>query len=121
MIPDREFTIKLLNLYGIEDFTDNHFFIKNDLDKLNTIDKLNDIKDLLSDYYIPCKSKVYLENITLKRCIVILRHFLKCHDYNIYSKEKFIKGIKYTTYRVVPQTDGIIIPDKTTKVIVSFD
>ena len=120
-IPDRAFTIELLNLYGIDDFTDTHFFTKNDLDKLDTLHKLNEIKNRLDEYYIPCKSKTYLQDITLKRSIVILRHFLKCHNYNIHSKEKFIKGVKYTTYRIIPQTDGIVVPDKPKKVIVSFD
>lgn len=120
-IPNRAFTLELLNLYGIDDFTDTHFFTKNDLDKLETIHKLYEIKYRLNEYYIPCKSKTYLQDITLKRSIVILRHFLKCHNYNIHSKEKFIKGVKYTTYRIIPQTDGIIVPDKPKKVIVSFD
>ena len=120
-IPDRAFTIELLNLYGIDDFSDTHFFTKNDLEKLDTINKLNEINDRLNEYYIPCKSKTYLQDITLKRSIVILRHFLKCHNYNIHSKEKFIKGVKYTTYRIIPQTDGIIVPDKPKPVIVSFD
>lgn len=120
-VPNREFTLQLLMLYGIKDFTDTHYFTKLDLESLDIVNKLNKIKDKLDEYYIPCKSKTYLNEITLKRSVVILRQFLKCHDYNIHSKEKFIKGIKYTTYRVVPQTDGISIPDKTTKVIVSFD
>ena len=120
-IPNREFTIELLNLYGIDDFTDTHFFTKNDLDKLDTIHKLNDMKYRLEEYYIPCKSKTYLQDITLKRSIVILRHFLKCHKYNIHSKEKFIKGVKYITYRIIPQTDRIVVPDKPKPVIVSFD
>ena len=120
-IPDRAFTIKLLNLYGIDDFTDTHFFTKNDLDKLDTINKLHEIKDRLDEYYIPCKSKTYLQDITLKRSIVILRHFLKCHNYNIHSKEKFIKNVKYITYRIIPHTDGIVVPDKPKPVIVSFD
>ena len=85
------------------------------------IPSVSEVKDRLDEYYIPCKSKTYLQNITLKRSIVILRHFLKCHNYNIHSKEKFIKGIKYTTYRIIPQTDGIVVPDKPKKVIVSFD
>ena len=32
-----------------------------------------------------------------------------------------IKGVKYTTYRIIPQTDGIVVPDKPKPVIVSFD
>ena len=110
--PDRAFTIELLNFYGIDDFTDTHFFTKNDLDKLDIINKLNNIKNKLEEYYIPCKSKTYLQDITLKRSIVILRHFLKCHNYNIHSKEKFVNGVKHTTYRIFPQTDGIVVPDK---------
>lgn len=120
-VPDREFTLQLLTLYGIKDFTDTHYFTKRDLESLDIVNKLNEIKNKLDEYYIPCKSKTYLNEITLKRSVVILRQFLKCHNYNIHSKEKFIKGIKYITYRVVPQTDGIVVPDKTTKVIVSFD
>ena len=46
-IPDRAFTLELLNLYGIDDFTDTHFFTKNDLDKLDTINKLYEIKEIL--------------------------------------------------------------------------
>ena len=119
--PDRAFTIELLNLYGIDDFTDTHYFTKDDLDNLTTIDKLNDMKSRLEEYYIPCKSKTYLQDITLKRSIVILRHFLRCHNYNIHSKEKLMQGIKHMTYRIIPQTDGIIVPEKCKPVIVRFD
>ena len=121
IVPSRQFTLKLLQLYGINDFVETHYFTKDDLDKLNIVQELNNIKYKLEKYYIPCKSKVYLKDINLKRSIVILRHFLKCHNFNIHSKEKFIKGIKHTTYRIIPEMDGIIVPNKPKPVVVSFD
>ena len=121
IVPSRQFTLKLLQLYGINDFVETHYFTKDDLDKLNIVQELNNIKYKLEKYYIPCKSKVYLKDINLKRSIVILRHFLKCHNFNIHSKEKFIKGTKHTTYRIIPEMDGIIVPNKPKPVVVSFD
>ena len=120
-MPDRSFVITLINLYGIVDFDDNKYFTKNTLETLNTVENLNNMSDKLKEYYIDCKSNTYLKDITLKRSIVILRHFLKCHNFNIHSKEKFIKGTKQTTYRIIPQMDGIVIPNKPKPVVVSFD
>ena len=100
-MPERSFVITLINLYGIEDFDDDKYFTKKTLEKLNTIEKINDIRDKLSEYYIDCKSKTYLTDITLKRCIVILRQFLRCHGYTLFSKEKFVKGEKQTIYKIV--------------------
>ena len=99
--PNRNFVINLLNLYGIDDFDDNRFFTKKNLEALNTVDKLNEIRDEITKYYIPCKAKTYLKNIDINRSIVILRQFLKCYGYTLFSKEKFIKGEKNTIYKIV--------------------
>jgi len=119
--PDMEITENILHLFGIKDIHDNHSFTRMNLIDLKTVEKMNELSENLVKYYIPCKSKTYLQDITLKRSIVILRHFLKCHNYNIHSKEKFVNGIKHTTYRIFPQTDGIVVPDKPKPVIVCFD
>ena len=37
-MPNRNFVISLLNLYGIQDFDDNRFFTKKNLETLNTIE-----------------------------------------------------------------------------------
>ena len=88
MIPDRNFVIELLQLYGIQDFNDTHFFTKDNLFELNTVNNLNNILDKLNEYYIPCKARIYLKDINLKRSVVILRQFLRCHNYTLYSKKK---------------------------------
>jgi len=120
-MPERSFVITLINLYGIEDFDDDKYFTKKTLEKLNTIEKINDMCDKLSEYYIDCKSKTYLTDITLKRCIVILRQFLRCHGYTLFSKEKFVKGEKQTIYKIVKLDKEVVIPKKKEKIIVSFE
>lgn len=120
-MPDRSFVIGLINLYGIEDFDDDKYFTKKTLETLNTIENLNDIKDKLNEYYIECKSKTYLTDITIKRCIVILRQFLRCHGYTLFSKEKFVKGEKQTIYKIVKLDKEVVVPKRKEKIIVSFE
>lgn len=120
-MPDRSFVIELINLYGIEDFDDDKYFTKKTLETLNTIENLNGIKDKLNEYYIECKSKTYLTDITIKRCIVILRQFLRCHGYTLFSKEKFVKGEKQTIYKIVKLDKEVVVPKRKEKIIVSFE
>ena len=120
-MPDRKFVISLLNLYGIEDFDDNRYFTKQNLEILNTVDEINSIQNILFQYYIPCKANTYLKDITISRCIVILRQFLKCHGYTLLSKEKFIKGEKNTIYKIMKMDKEISTSQKKTKIIVTFD
>jgi len=119
--PSRNFVISLLNLYGIDDFDDNRFFTKKNLEALNTVEKLNEIRDEITKYYIPCKAKTYLKNIDINRSIVILRQFLKCYGYTLFSKEKFIKGEKNTIYKIVAIDKEINTPKKKEKIVVSFE
>ena len=119
--PNEEYVINLLNIYGITDFSDNHYFSKIDLEELNTIDNLNKITETLKTYYIPCKAKLYINNINYKRAITILRQFLKTLNYTLSSKEKYIKGIKYNTYSVISIDNQLNINKmKDRKIIIDF-
>ena len=69
----------------------NFHFTKEDLENLNIVDKINEIKEKLEIYYLPCKAKMYLKDLTEKKCITILRQFLKYIDYNLKMKEKYIR------------------------------
>ena len=121
--PTEEFVIGLLNIYGIQDFSDNHYFTKDDLENLNTIEKLNELKDTLASYYIPCKAKIYINNINNhKKAITILRQFLKTQNYTLLSKEKYIKGNKYNTYTVISITNNLNInKNKDRKIVINFE
>lgn len=102
-IPHHNIVIKIMNIYGLEDFEDRHFFSRKDLENIKCIDYLNqNIKDLLSEYYLPCKARTYLNEINTKNAITILRQIVRLYDYNISSKEKYIKGDKFIIYQLVP-------------------
>ena len=96
---------RVLKLNSQEDF----YFTKQDLTNLNIIDKMNNIKEKLQIYYLPCKSKVYLKDLNEKKCITILRQFLKHIDYNLKLKEKYIKGKKIYLYYIYACKEKILI------------
>lgn len=98
--PDIQIISKLLSYFGIKDFDDNHLFTKKNLIDLKTVQNIENNIDELKKYYLPCKSKIYLNNITEKRAIVILRQFIRYYNYNINSKEKYSNGLKFNCYYI---------------------
>ena len=72
----------------------NNYFTKETMDENHVVDQFIELKDTLSNYYLPCKSKVYLNEITNKKCITIFRQFIKVHGYTLISKERYINRKK---------------------------
>ena len=106
--PPYELLIKIIKAFGLNDINDNREFSHIDLDKHNTINNINNLEQELIECYIPCKRRNYidnLQNITNKEIITIFRQILKAHNYDLYSKEKYIKGIKYLVYKIVTKQD----------------
>ena len=119
--PDLKVTGKLLNIFGINSLNDNHSFTKLNLEQLGTVNRINEMNEELLRYYIPCKAKIYLLNIDEKRCITILRQFLKVHNYTLMSKEKYVKGKKSLFYQVIPIQIDMDTNRESEKVIINFD
>ena len=108
--PDRYIISDLLKIFNIESLDDeNYYFTKSDLLNLDVIDNLVKIKNKLEVYYIPCKAKVYLENIDIKKSITILRQFLKYMEYNLKMKEKYVNGVKNYQYFIVCTKKKVVI------------
>ena len=94
----------------------------NNLNDLKTVENMTKLQEELQKYYIPCKSKKYLTELNEKKCITILRQFLKIHNHTLISKEKYVKGIKQLFYQVIPQQIDILTKNREAeKVILSFD
>ena len=120
--PDIKIINQLLNIFGISNINDNHSFTRKNLIDLKTVDKINNIKDELERYYIPCKSKKYLNNLDEKKCITILRQFLKSYNHTLISKEKYIRSEKMLFYQVIPQQIDILTKERSSEtVIISFE
>jgi hypothetical protein len=86
--------------FGLTDLDDNRYFTRENMNDSQTLVKIIDLSDQLAEYYLPCKSKVYLNHITEKKCITILRQFIKPLHYQCLGKEKSISGKKQMTYRL---------------------
>lgn len=106
--PSNELLNNIIKAFGLNDINDTREFSHLDIDKNNTINNINNLVSELSECYIPCKRKNYidnLQNITNKEIITIFRQILKAHNYDLYSKEKYIKGIKYLVYKIVTKQE----------------
>ena len=120
--PDLNITLELISFFGLKSLTDNHSFNKQNLVDLKTVEKFNEIIDKLSSYYLPCKSRIYLSDINEKKCITILRQFLKVHNYTLLYKEKFINNKKSIYYQIIPVQIMIDTnKSKKKKIVISFD
>lgn len=121
--PDLNITLELISFFGLKSLTDNHSFNKQNLIDLKTVEKINGILDKLSSYYLPCKSRIYLSDINEKRCITVLRQFLKVHNYTLLYKEKFINNKKSIYYQIIPAQIMIDTnkSKKKKKIVISFD
>jgi hypothetical protein len=118
--PDIKITKKILSFFGIKELNDNHSFTRENLIELKTVEKINEIIDEIYEYYIPCKAKKYLVDLNEKKCITILRQFLKVHCYTLNSKEKYVKGVKHLFYQVISTPIDIETKNRE-KVILNFD
>ena len=75
-------------------------FSKKTIINRNIIEILNNKIDLLKKYYVKCKHRIYLENLTEKKIITLLRQLLRIHDYELKAKEKYENGKKYLLYTI---------------------
>ena len=119
--PNIEITEKILENFGIKGVDDNHSFTRENLIDLNTVENINNMYDELIRYYIPCKAKKYLVDLNEKKCITILRQFLKIQNHTLMSKEKYIQGKKILYYQVIPLQIDIKTNRDSDKVVISFD
>lgn len=103
--PSTDFMEALLACYGLRGFQDNTEFSKNDLIEQKTIDKLEELLPEMVMYYIPCKAKIYLNDINEKRAITILTQFLKLFGYRMLRKERLVSKKKVIYYKIQKTED----------------
>lgn len=119
--PNVEITEKILENFGIKGLDDNHSFTRDNLSDLDTVNNINEMYDELVRYYIPCKAKKYLTDLNEKKCITVLRQFLKMQNYTLMSKEKYVEGKKILFYQVIPMQIDMKTNRDSEKVVLSFD
>ena len=122
VLPDTEIIQTLLEAFGLTSLEDNKFFTKQTLQDNETTDKLSQIQEKLESYYIPCKAK-YSKDLTEKKCITLLRQFIKVHGYTLISKERYINRKKVYVYRLIKEDEKEIKPKKlkSKNIVISFE
>ena len=124
--PPIELLQSLIHGFGFKKFNDKKEFCYLDMDKLNTLEVFHNLELELSKYYLPCKKKIYfndIKNLNNKEAITILKQLLKIHDYDLNSREKFIKGIKYSVYKIITKQDKMfnLHKNKNKEITIVFD
>jgi hypothetical protein len=104
--PPLELINKMLPKFGIKNINDNTTeFTLLDMAQLNTLTSVRVFENEIKDCYIPCKRDKYLGTLDDKSLITVLRQFLKMHDHDLQSREKFIKGTKYLVYHIITKQE----------------
>ena len=122
--PDFNLVTNIIKIFGLLDINDINLFTKQNLIDLDTINKMYEYIPKLKEYYLPCKSRLYLTDLDEKKCITILRQLLKQYNYNILAKEKTIKSVKYNFYQIIQFSNKKINTKSTNderKIVLSFD
>ena len=95
---DEDVLLQIMACFGLSGLNDRKSFKKQDLIAFKTVQKIEAIKSMLQDYYLPCKFKLYLEDISEKKAITMLRQVLRLFDYHIASRERNINNKKIIFY-----------------------
>lgn len=101
-VPSDEVLTKIVEAFGFRSLNDRRSFSRSDLLKLDTVAKVQEMKAVLEQYYLPCKARTYLNELTEKNVVTILRQCLKTKGYTICSREKYLKGDKFIIYSICP-------------------
>lgn len=119
--PDKVLLERLLLCFGIEHFGQNVSFTKEHLVKINTLDKVLNLVEELRSYYIPCKAKLYLEDLNVQKCITVLRQILKLHSCYIMSIQKMKFGVKSVYYTVMWPENNNFLKKQVAPCMVTFN
>jgi hypothetical protein len=104
--PPLDLVLKMLAKFGIYKIDDNTTeFTILDMEQLNTLTAIKTFENEIKECYIPCKRDKYFGTLDNKALITVLRQFLKMHNYDLQSREKFIKGTKYLVYHIITKQE----------------
>lgn len=102
-------TIDMLNLvidcFGLNGMSDRRMFSRLDMRTLDTPARLTELVPQLRDFYLPCKARIYLDKITEKKCITILKQMLKLHGHLLISRERNARHRKVILYQIVSEQE----------------
>jgi hypothetical protein len=100
-----ELLLKVLECFAVKSLDDRRTFCKYDMVQNETVSKLTDLIPELEQYYIPCKARIYLRNMTEKKAITVLKQILRLHGYCLNSYERNVCHRKIIFYRLISEQE----------------
>merc|ERR1711990_479713 len=91
IFPSEELLQKICCAFGFRSLNDRRCFSRTDLVKLKTVEKVQALKPELEKCYLPCKARTYLNDLTEKNVVTVIRQCLKTRNLTIISREKYCK------------------------------
>ena len=98
--PPKDLILKLLLLLNIKEFKSDTKFSQKTITDNSVLIKCIPIINELKNFYLPCKQKIYLVNLTAKKIITVIKQCIKLYNYKLLSKEKYINGTKIILYNI---------------------
>lgn len=91
----------LLECFDLKGLNDARMFSKKELEQRRTLEKLAELKPVLQEYYLKCKANLYLENMTVKKALTVLKQVIRLYGYTLESTEKNINNKKLIYYKLM--------------------
>jgi hypothetical protein len=110
--PPLELVVQVVKCFGFENLKDKGCICKKYFTSMTVIEKLTKLLSELKKYYLPCKAKTYLTELTNNSVMTILRQVLRPHNYALVSREKYINREKLINYNLVNKNEIDLEPIK---------
>lgn len=101
---------QLLICFGLRSLGDMRMFNKHGLELLDTVNKVRAMQHILHGYYIKCKANLYLSNLSVRKCMTILKQFLRLYGCTLKTYEKNIRNRKMTYYQIHSGSECAPVP-----------
>lgn len=107
---DTDTLLQVIRCFGVQSLADKRCFCKSDLVEIGTVANLTALVPTLEEFYLPCKARVYLEGLTEKRAITVLKQILRLHGYFLASRERNFNNRKVIFYRLMNEMESGTVP-----------
>lgn len=97
-----EQVIQCFNLSGSQD---RRTFSKYDMETHGTVQCVTQLVPQLEGFYMPCKARTYLHDLTPKKCVTILKQIIRLHGMTLMSRERNLQGRKVIFYQIMGSGD----------------
>ena len=107
---DTDLLLDIARCFGLSTLNDRKSFCKQDLFKERTVERLRPLLPTIEDHYLPCKARVYIDELTEKRAITMFKQMLRLHGHYLLSRERNVNNRKIVYYTLMNEMERDVIP-----------